>query len=261
MMHTHAIHNTLCCWKTKGKYPQSLCVFQKPLCFREPLSLHHLLPASLSQDSECWALVAESCPSLCDRVDRSPPGSSVRGILQARIREWVAMPSSRGSSRPRDRTRVSHTAGGLFTLWVTREAHVVWACYTSKMHFWASSLRDCMRGGKKKINESYFSRRAPPFPIIASCFSPSISTCLENPSYVPTFFSVPPSYPRRDRPRLLCTLCLSVWFSVCYFILVQEAQGSVAFQRIRRVPRTQNWPHCSFVIFFFYSAAQGCDWR
>ena len=52
-------------------------------------------------------------------MDRSPPGSSVHGILQARILEWVAMPSSRGSSRPRDRTRTSlkspALASGSFT--------------------------------------------------------------------------------------------------------------------------------------------------
>ena len=40
----------------------------------------------------------QSCPTLCDSIDCSPPGSSVRGILQARILEWVAMPSSRRSS-------------------------------------------------------------------------------------------------------------------------------------------------------------------
>ena len=44
------------------------------------------------------------------------------GILQARISEWVAMPSSRGSSQPRDRTQVSHIAGRFFTIWATREA-------------------------------------------------------------------------------------------------------------------------------------------
>ena len=52
--------------------------------------------------------VLQLCPTLCDSVDCSPPGSSVRGILQARILEWVAMPSSRGSSRPRDGTHVSY---------------------------------------------------------------------------------------------------------------------------------------------------------
>ena len=46
----------------------------------------------------------------------------VHGILQARILEWVAVPFSRGSSQPRDRTQVSHIAGGFFTSWATREA-------------------------------------------------------------------------------------------------------------------------------------------
>ena len=48
------------------------------------------------------------CPTLCNPMDCSPPGSSVHGILQARILEWVALPSSRGSSPPRDRTWVSY---------------------------------------------------------------------------------------------------------------------------------------------------------
>ena len=51
--------------------------------------------------------VAQSCPALCDPVDCGPPGSSVHGILQARVLEWVAIPFSRGSFPSRDRTRVS----------------------------------------------------------------------------------------------------------------------------------------------------------
>ena len=50
--------------------------------------------------------VTQSCLTLCDPVDCSPPGSSVHGILQARILEWGAIAFSRGSSRPRDRTQV-----------------------------------------------------------------------------------------------------------------------------------------------------------
>ena len=60
----------------------------------------------------------QSCLTLWDPMYLSPPGSSVHGILQARILEWVAMPSSRGSSWPRDRTGVSCIsciAGRLFT--------------------------------------------------------------------------------------------------------------------------------------------------
>ena len=48
------------------------------------------------------------CPALCDPMDCNPPGSSVHEILQARILEWVAMPSSRGSSWPRDQTLFSY---------------------------------------------------------------------------------------------------------------------------------------------------------
>ena len=48
------------------------------------------------------------CPTLCDTMDCNLPDSSVHGILQARILEWVSMPSSRGLSPPRDRTPVSN---------------------------------------------------------------------------------------------------------------------------------------------------------
>ena len=54
----------------------------------------------------CCAKSVQSRPALCDRMDCSLPGSSVQGILQARILEWVAISFSRGSSRPRDLTQV-----------------------------------------------------------------------------------------------------------------------------------------------------------
>ena len=69
-----------------------------------------------------WSEVAQSCLTLCDPMDCSPPGSSVHGIFQAAVLEWVAIFFSRGTSQPRDRTRVSRTAGKHFTLWATREA-------------------------------------------------------------------------------------------------------------------------------------------
>ena len=67
-------------------------------------------------------LVAQSSLTLCDPMDYRPPGYSVLGILQAGILEWVAIPFSRRSSRPRDRIQVSYTAGRFFTIWATREA-------------------------------------------------------------------------------------------------------------------------------------------
>ena len=60
-------------------------------------------------------------------MDSSPPGSSVHGILQARILDWVSMPSSRGFSPPRDRTHVSYIVGRFFTIWDNTEVltHVI----------------------------------------------------------------------------------------------------------------------------------------
>ena len=67
--------------------------------------------------------VAQSCPTLCYPVDCSLSGSSVHGIFQARVLERVAISFSRGSSQPRNRTRVSCIAGRRFTVWATREAN------------------------------------------------------------------------------------------------------------------------------------------
>ena len=61
-------------------------------------------------------LVAQLCLTLCDPMDCRTPSSSVHGILQARILEWVAIPFSRGSFQPRDQTQVSYVAGRFFTV-------------------------------------------------------------------------------------------------------------------------------------------------
>ena len=63
----------------------------------------------------------QSYPTLCHPMDCNLPGSSVHGILQARIPEWIAMPFSRGSSWSRDRTWVSRIASRVFTIWATKE--------------------------------------------------------------------------------------------------------------------------------------------
>ena len=63
--------------------------------------------------------VAQSCPTLCNPMDYTP-----HAILQARTLEWAALPFSRASSQPRDGAQVSHIAGGFFTSWATREAHM-----------------------------------------------------------------------------------------------------------------------------------------
>ena len=83
-----------------------------------PFCLIHKVPEIGTWSSLC--LVTQSCPTLWDPMDHSLPGSSVRGILQARILEWVAIPFSRGSSQPRDGTQVSclassHLQGGCYS--------------------------------------------------------------------------------------------------------------------------------------------------
>ena len=70
----------------------------------------------------CCCLGAQSASDSLRPHGLQPPGFSVRGISQARILEWVVSSFSRGSSRPRDRTQVSCTAGGFFTSRATREA-------------------------------------------------------------------------------------------------------------------------------------------
>ena len=74
-------------------------------CGKKGTLLHHWWECKLVQLLWIYnstVVCAQSCPALCGPMDCSPPGSSVHGILQARILEWVALPSCRGSSQPRD---------------------------------------------------------------------------------------------------------------------------------------------------------------
>ena len=65
-----------------------------------------------------WCVwVPQSCLTLCNPTDCGPPGFSVHRILQARILEWIDIPFSRGSSQPRDQTRVSDIASRFFNVW------------------------------------------------------------------------------------------------------------------------------------------------
>ena len=82
------------------------------------------------------------CPTLCQAMDCSPPGSSACGILQARILKWVAMPSSRGSSPPRDRIHISTSpalAGEFFT---TSSTWQTWGRAEWRLTSWKSFLQE-----------------------------------------------------------------------------------------------------------------------
>ena len=80
--------------------------------------------------SESENEVAQSCPTLCNPMDCSPPGSSVHGIVQARILEWVAISSSRRSPQLSDWTHISCIGRRILYHWATREAQLL--SYLSK---------------------------------------------------------------------------------------------------------------------------------
>ena len=92
-------------------------------CFISKLYFsHYFEKRSKFPFSSMCVLVNHLCLTLCDPLDYSPPGSSVHGDSPARILEWVAFPSSRGSSQPRDNTWVSCIAGGFFIIGAPGEA-------------------------------------------------------------------------------------------------------------------------------------------
>jgi len=87
-----------------------------------------LVPPGKSLLNSSVVLVTQSCLNLCDPIDCIPPGSSVHGILQARILAWIAIPFFKGSSWPRDRMWVSCIAGRFFTVWATGTVVVIDSC-------------------------------------------------------------------------------------------------------------------------------------
>ena len=123
-----------------------------PFFFNLPSTSHPIPP--LEVVTESWSVFPESYRKfplaiyfihesesvshsvLSDAVtpmDSSPPGSSVRGILQVRILRWVAISFCRGSSPPRDQTQVSCTAGRFFLIWATRETHFTYCSAHASM--------------------------------------------------------------------------------------------------------------------------------
>ena len=114
--------NSLCnCYCLHPPGSEARCLVLAALCLTGwEVGLHDLL--FLTWRSESESEVAQSCPTLCDPMDCSLPGSSVHGIFLARVLEWVAIPFSRKSSQLRDQTQVSWTASRFFTIWATREA-------------------------------------------------------------------------------------------------------------------------------------------
>ena len=102
----------MCEWENNATNPDFWCIH---------LSFFLYKMKRLSWSIYVPCCVTQSCPTLCNPMDCSPPGSAVHGILQARILERVVISFSRGSSQPRDWTQVSLIASGFFTIWATRE--------------------------------------------------------------------------------------------------------------------------------------------
>ena len=124
--------------------------WQLPFCFPHEQSHPHLFLHLLKRNSLLlmYCMCPQLCLTLCDSVDCSLPGSSVHGIFQARILEWVAVSTSRGSTRPRNRSCVSCNGSALLNL-LRVIAIVCFPCYevlsTGQVCFLAFSL--CIPSG------------------------------------------------------------------------------------------------------------------
>ena len=121
-------------------------------------------------------LVTQSYPTLCDPMDCSPAGSSVHGIFQARVLEWVAIAFTRGSSPPRDWTRissVSRIAGRFFSHWAVLQRKI--KIFKKKENLENSAVDGCHSLIDRMLSSWLLTSQFPPCPGIsglssASCF-------------------------------------------------------------------------------------------
>ena len=157
-------------------------------------------PPTLWEEMYIHVLVAQSCLTLCNPTDCSPPGSSVHGILQASILEWPDIPFSRGSSQPRDWTLVSYIAGRFFTIWATGESCTsVWEYHIFMKEGMFSFL---WRIERFHLNQKLSAARV--------CFFPSALCALwqETMSLHPLIYTLPP------HPSGCALVSPWVWLSV-----------------------------------------------
>ena len=134
---------------------------------------------------------SQSCLTLFDPINCSLPGSSIRGIFQARVLQWGVISFSRGSTWPRDRTWVSCIVGRRFTLWATREA-----LNHSSFQFSSSVVSDTLRP-----HESQHARPPCPSPSPGVHSNSRLSSWWCHPaisSSVIPFSSCPQSLPASD---------------------------------------------------------------
>ena len=109
----------------------------------QPIKFSHMKVFMFSPLPKVKVLVLQSCPTLCHPMDCSPPGSSVYGILQARILEWIAMPSSRDLPDPGIKPRSPELAGRLFTTSIIWEAPRGRVTHSNSQHTAVSPCLAC----------------------------------------------------------------------------------------------------------------------
>ena len=102
--------------------PCHVCHSHTSLSSLNPEEMVRAIEPGISLSPLLLSVVAQSCATLWNPMDCSLPGSSVHGILQARMLEWIAVPFYRGSPQHKDWSQVSCIAGGFVTIWATREA-------------------------------------------------------------------------------------------------------------------------------------------
>ena len=112
----------------QGEQPQTSFLLHDVLHWLDSHQISEALQLSVCVCVCVCVWITQSCLTLCDPTNCSPPGFSVHGILQARILEWIAIPFSRGSSQPRDRTLVSCR---FFTVWATGKSS---SCLIPPLH-------------------------------------------------------------------------------------------------------------------------------
>ena len=126
----------------------------RPDLVTENTGMLHLQLLSLS--SRLCGLIAQSFLTLCDTTNCSLSGSSIHGILQARILEWNAIPLSRGSSWPRDRAKVSCIAGRFFAIWATGKTPMVAQAVKRLLTMWDTRVQSLGWEDLPEISFVYF---------------------------------------------------------------------------------------------------------
>ena len=156
--------------------PQPPCMARYLFCVvvLKELGSYQVANSVLYCYTNVCCLVAQSRPTLFDPMDYSPPGSSVHGISQARILEWVAIFFSRGSSQPRYRTHISYVGGWFLYHWALREASMSMYYIPSSIDEESRAMSNCSRSESWVVEDTESG-----IPILYIGFSQVFSTAMK----------------------------------------------------------------------------------